>query len=275
MVVPVERVIVLIIGCGSIGTVIAKAADRMDDVENILLYDIDGTKAEQLSASLRNSEVLGLVDFKEIEAELAIEAAGQKAAKDLVPSALENGMDTMVMSVGAFGDKDFQDRCFSAVSKYDSIVMIPSGAVAGVDALKAAGRAKLDIVKLTTTKPPKGLAGVRYLLEKGVKVEDIRERTIIYSGPASQAVQYFPANVNVAATVSLAGIGFERTQVEIVCDPLATVNSHHLFAKGDFGEMEATTRNLPSPDNPRTSYLASLSAVSTLKEYLDRVWIGA
>lgn len=274
MVIPGENVIVLIIGCGSIGTVIAKAASRMDDVESIFLYDIENARAEQLAASIKNSEILGMVDFKTTEADLAIEAAGQKAAKDLVPSALENGVDTMIMSVGAFADKGFQDRCYSAVLKFDSIAMIPSGAVAGVDALKGAGRAKLDVVKLTSTKPPKGLTGVRYLQEKGVIVEDIGERTTLYSGPASQAVQYFPANVNVAATVSLAGIGFERTQVEIVCDPLATVNSHHLFAKGDFGELEATTRNLASPDNPRTSYLASLSAVSTLREYINRVWIG-
>jgi len=274
MVVPGESVIVLIIGCGSIGTVIARAADRMDDVESVLLYDIDNSKAEQLAASLKNSEVLGTVDFRDTEADLVIEAAGQKAAKDMVPSALENGMDAMIMSVGAFADKGFQDRCYSAVSKFDSIVLIPSGAVAGVDALKGAGRAKLELVKLTTTKPPKGLTGVKYLQDKGVIVEEIKERTTLYSGPASQAVQYFPANVNVAATISLAGIGFERTQVEVVCDPTASVNSHHLFAKGDFGEMEATTRNLPSPDNPRTSYLASLSATSTLKEYIDRVWIG-
>ncbi len=266
--------IVLIIGCGSIGTVIAKAADKMDEVEGILLYDIDNSKSERLASSLRNPEILGTLDFKETDADLAIEAAGQKAAKDLVPSALENGVDAMIMSVGAFVDKGFQDRCYSAVSKFDSIVMIPSGAVAGVDALKGAGRAKLELVKLTSTKPPKGLTGVKYLQEKGVNVEDLRERTILYSGPASQAVQHFPANVNVAATVSLAGIGFERTQVEVVCDPAASVNSHHLFAKGDFGELEATTRNLASPDNPRTSYLASLSAVSTLQEYINRIWIG-
>lgn len=266
--------IVLIIGCGSIGTVIANAADKMVDVEQVLLYDLDAKKSETLGKSLKKARELDGLDFALTEADLAIEAASQKAAKELVPTALENGLDSMVMSVGAFGGRDFQKRCFSAVKSNDSIVLIPSGAVAGVDALKGAGRSRLEIVKLTSTKPPRGLAGVKYLLDKGIEVEEIKERTILYSGPASQAVQYFPANVNVAATVSLAGVGFDRTQVEVVCDPTATVNSHHLYAKGDFGELEATTRNLPSPGNPRTSYLASLSAVSTLSEYINRVWIG-
>lgn len=266
--------IVLIIGCGSIGTVIAKAADRMDDVESILLYDIDIDRTAELAGSLKNGKMLRGLDLKTTEADLVIEAASQKAAKELIPVALENSLDAMVMSVGAFVDKGFQDRCYSAVSRFDSVVMIPSGAVAGVDALKGAGRAKLETVRLTSTKPPKGFAGVKHLIDKGVKVEEITERTVLYAGPASQAVQYFPANVNVAATVSLAGVGFERTQVEVVCDPSATTNSHHLYAKGEFGELEATTRNLPSPDNPRTSYLASLSAASALSEYVTRVWIG-
>ena len=266
--------IALIIGCGSIGTVIAKAADRMEEVEQILLFDVDKKRCEDLASSLRKAEMLAELDFKSVDADIAIEAAGQKAAKDYIPIALESSLDALVMSVGAFVDRSFQNRCYSAVSSYDSIVLIPSGAVAGVDALKGAARGKIDTVRLTSTKPPKGFTGVKYLEEKGVDVLKIAERTVLYSGPASQAVQYFPANVNVAATVSLAGIGFEKTQVEVVCDPSTTVNSHRLFAKGDFGELEATTRNLPSPENPRTSYLAALSASSTLSEYVKRVWVG-
>ena len=266
--------IALIIGCGSIGTVIAKAADRMEDVERILLYDHDQKRCDGLAASLKKAELLAELDFRSLDADIVIEAASQKAAKDYIPSALESSLDALVMSVGAFGDRGFQSRCYSAVKSFDSIVLIPSGAVAGVDALKGAAKADIETVRLTSTKPPKGFTGVKYLEEKGVDVLKIAERTVLYSGSASQAVQYFPANVNVAATVSLAGIGFDKTQVEVVCDPSATVNSHHLYAKGEFGELEATTRNLPSPDNPRTSYLAALSAVSTLSEYINRVWVG-
>lgn len=266
--------IALIIGCGSIGTVIARAAEQIPEVEGVLLYDHDPKKAEVLAASLKKSKRLGSLDMSSIDADIVIEAASQSAAKEFIPLALENSLDALVMSVGAFVDKGFQNRCYSAVSAFDSIVLIPSGAVAGVDALKGASRANIDFVKLSSTKPPKGFAGVKYLEDKGVDVSKFTERTVLYSGHASQAVQFFPANVNVAATVSLAGIGFERTQVEVVCDPEAKLNSHHLQARGDFGELEATTRNLPSPDNPRTSYLAALSAASTLSEYAKRFWVG-
>jgi aspartate dehydrogenase len=266
--------ILLIIGCGSIGTVIARFADKMPEVDDILLFDHDMKKATDLAKSLKKAKSLATLDFKTCEADIAIEAASQKAAKDFIPLALENSMDAMVMSVGAFGDKSFQDRCYSDVAAYDSLLLIPSGAVSGVDALKGASKANIESVRLESTKPPKGFLGVKYLEDKGVDVMTLKERTVLYSGPASEAVQYFPANVNVAATVSLSGIGFERTQVEIVCDPAATLNSHRLIAKGDFGELEATTSNRPSPDNPRTSYLAALSAVSTLSEYVRRVWVG-
>ena len=261
----------LIIGCGSIGTVIARAADGMDEVQKISLFDVDREKASQLASATSKAESISEIDF---DADLVIEAAGQQAAKQFIPLALEAGKDSMIMSVGAFVDREFQTRCFNAVVRHNASVIIPSGAVAGVDALRSASKGRLDEVRLTTSKPPKGLSGVRYLIERGIDVDGLRERTTLYSGPASQAVRYFPANVNVAATVSLAGIGFERTQVEIVCDPKSTVNSHRLFARGAFGEFEAVTRNLPSPDNPRTSYLASLSAVSALRSYITRVWVG-
>jgi|YelNatPaOPRAMG01_1025707.scaffolds.fasta_scaffold14806_5 aspartate dehydrogenase len=261
----------MIIGCGSIGTVIARAADEMNEIEKILLFDIDREKAQKLRSKLSKSESVSEVSF---DVDLIIEAAGQQAAKEYIPAALEAGKDSMIMSVGAFVDEDFQQRCFKAVSSRGAQVIIPSGAVAGVDALRSASKATLDEVLLTTTKPPKGLSGVKYLIEKGIEVEKLKTRTVLYSGPASQAVQYFPANVNVAATVSLAGIGFERTRVEVICDPEITVNSHRLFARGAFGEFEAVTRNLPSPDNPKTSYLASLSAVSALRSYISRIWIG-
>jgi len=266
--------IALIIGCGTIGTVIARAADRMPEVEGILLFDSDSTRAEALTSSLKKTERLDDLNMKTVDADLVIEAASQNAAKEFVPAALENSIDSLVMSVGAFVDRGFQSRCYSAVSSFDSLIIIPSGAVAGVDALKGAAKGDIEVVRLTSTKPPKGFTGVKYLEDKGIDIGKIVERTVLYSGPASQAVQHFPANVNVAATVSLAGVGFDRTQVEVVCDPSAIVNSHHLYAKGGFGELDATTRNLPSPDNPRTSYLAALSAVSSLSEYIKRIWIG-
>jgi len=265
---------ILIFGCGSIGTVIARAADEMEDIEEILLHDLNRSKIDTLMSKISRGKALEGGDIASSGADILIEAASQVAAKENIPVALESGMDAMVLSVGAFVDEGFQNRCYSALKDRDINLLIPSGSIAGVDALKAAGCASIDVVRLTTTKPPKGLKGAKYLIDEKIDVDSMTEKTVIYSGPATRAVQLFPANVNVAATVSLAGIGFDRTQVQVVCDPATEVNSHRLYVKGSFGEMESVTRNRPSPDNPRTSYLASLSAVSALKSYARKIWIS-
>lgn len=265
---------ILILGCGAIGTVIARAADEMAEVEEILLQDMERPRMNLLLGKISKGRSLEDVEISSSGADMLIEAASQAAARENVPEALESGMDAMVLSVGAFVDEKFQNRCYSALKELDVNLLIPSGAIAGIDALRAAGRASLDVVRLITTKPPGGLRGAKFLVDEKIDVDRLKERTILYSGPASKAVQLFPANVNVAATVSLAGIGFERTQMQVVCDPDTDVNSHQLYVKGSFGEMESVTRNRPSPDNPRTSYLASLSAVSALRSYARRIWIG-
>lgn len=265
---------VLILGCGSIGTVIAIAADEMVDVEEILLHDLDRSKIDVLLSKLSKGKLLDKGDISSSGADILIEAASQAAAKESVPVALENGMDAMILSVGAFVDEKFQNRCYSALKDRDVNLLIPSGSIAGIDALKAAGCASIDVVRLTTTKPPKGLKGAKFLMDEKIDVDQLKDKTVLYSGSAAKAVQLFPANVNVAATVSLAGIGFDRTQVQVVCDPETDVNSHQLYVKGSFGEMESVTRNQPSPDNPRTSYLASLSAVSALRSYARKIWIS-
>ena len=113
-----------------------------------------------------------------------------------------------------------------------------------------------------------------YVTEHGIDLDSIKEPTVIFSGPARDAVREFPKNVNVAATVSLLGVGFDKTKVTIVVDPMTHSNSHELRIKGEFGQMTCHTYNVPSPDNPRTSYLAAMSAISALKRIVRNEWIG-
>jgi aspartate dehydrogenase len=140
--------------------------------------------------------------------------------------------------------------------------------------LRSARVAGLDEVVLTTSKPPRALAGAPYFAERGVDVGSVRERTVIFEGPAIEAVRHFPANVNVAATVSLAGIGPERTRVRVVADPSLAGNVHELSARGAFGEMTLRLANLPSPDNPKTSLLACLSPLACLRRLADPIQVG-
>ncbi len=129
-------------------------------------------------------------------------------------------------------------------------------------------------VKLTTFKPPKGLAGAEYIVQNNIDLEKIKRKTSIFKGTVVEAVAGFPKNINVAAVLSLAGIGIKKTQVEIVIVPTATRNSHQIEVEGDFGKITTRTDNQPSPTNPKTSYLASLSAIATISGIIKNVKIG-
>ena len=171
-------------------------------------------------------------------------------------------------------DDAFREAVFSKAKGCESRIFIPSGAVCGTDGLRSSAVGELESVELITTKAPKSLAGALYVMEHNIDLDSIKEPTAIFSGPAREAVKEFPKNVNVAATVSLLGVGFDKTKVKIVVDPNTHSNSHELRIKGEFGEMTCHTYNVPSPDNPRTSYLAAMSAISALKRIVRNEWIG-
>jgi aspartate dehydrogenase len=145
---------------------------------------------------------------------------------------------------------------------------VPTGAIAGIDSIRSV-KHLLESVTLTTTKNPKALAGAPFFETSKVKLEDIAKRTVVYEGPASEAVRAFPANVNVAAVLSLAGIGVDKTQVRIVADPAAATNQHEIIATGSFGQIHIIVNNVPSPGNPKTSFLAVLSAIECLRSICD------
>jgi aspartate dehydrogenase len=144
-------------------------------------------------------------------------------------------------------------------------IRIPSGALCGLDGIRAAMEAGLHSVTLTTRKPPKGLCGAPYLVERGISLENLSEPMVIFEGTALEAVKAFPQNVNVAGALSIIGIGPSETRVRIIADPRATANSHEVIAEGAFGRLQTLTENLPSPRNAKSSYLASLSACAELR----------
>lgn len=153
-------------------------------------------------------------------------------------------------------------------------VYIPSGAIAGLDGLKAAALGRIDEVTLTTRKTPENLRDAPYIEKRGVDIGAIEEPTLIYEGPALEACRLFPANVNVAASLSLAGVGPEKTRVRIIADPTLRKNVHEIDVKGEFGCLKVHVENVPSPDNPKTSYLAALSAIATLRKITEDIQVG-
>ena len=263
-----------LIGCGAIGSTIAKMVEDMPEIEAIYLYDRSKRLETDLAASLKKGKILeDVVEIIE-RSDLVIEAASQEAAKQYIPVALEKGKSVLILSVGALVDSAFRERIEEIARRRHRKIYLASGAIAGIDGVCAAATAGIEEVMLNTIKPPDAFKTSKYVIDNKINLAAIVKPTVIFEGRAAEAVAHFPQNINVAATLSLAGIGFERTLVRIIADPAATRNIHKLFVKGDFGVLEVEVRNVPSPQNPKTSYLAALSAVSAIKKIAGTVWVG-
>lgn len=261
-----------LVGCGTIGREIAVAMDKgIIEMELVAICDIDQARAAALKGELKNFSPQILKKSELVrESELVVEAASKDVVPELLKLCLEKRRDILIMSMGGLlGQDDLLKQAQGKISIYR-----PSGALAGLDAIKAAKLANIKSAQLTTTKPPKGLEGAPFVKEHGIILGDIKEKKVIFEGPASQAIKGFPKNVNVAALLSLATLGPEETKVKIIVDPDAVRNCHEIEIEGDFGKIFCRTENLPSPNNPRTSYLASLSAIATLKTITSSLKIG-
>jgi aspartate dehydrogenase len=251
-----------IIGCGAIGTDVAIAADKMKEIDRIYLYDIDKNKQMALSKIIEKSVVKHLFDFLD-DVDIVFEAASQRAVEQYAKKILEAGKDLIIMSIGSLYDENLKNDLEKIARINNCKIFIPSGAVCGIDGVLSASIDTIDEVTLVTTKPPSSLD------------KKYNKRTVVFKGNAGEAVKKFPENINVAASLSIAGVGFEKTKVEIVADPVATRNSHKILAHGKFGRLRAEVENMPNPNNPKSSYMASLSAVATLKKIVNPIQIGA
>jgi aspartate dehydrogenase len=259
-----------LIGCGAIGTVLAEAVDsgRAGETRLTAVFDVVPESVERLVKHLKHRPN-GYLDFerflKESEADIVVEAASQQAVKLYAEQVVKAGKSIMIMSVGALLDESLRARIEAAAKAAGCRVIVPSGAIGGVDAVKAARLGGLERVTLTTRKKPDSL---RYspIFQKAVKDPDnMKGPVVVFEGAAEEAVKAFPANVNVSAVLSLAGVGGAKTVVRIVADPAVTRNIHEIEAEGGFGRLTVRLENIPHPNNPKTSYLAVLSAIETLR----------
>lgn len=211
-------------------------------------------------AGLRRFEDLGaLLAWRPA---LAVECAGHAVVAQAVPALLRAGCDVLIVSVGALGDAALRAEIEQAARAGGGRPLVVSGAIGGLDALRAARAAGLDSVRYTGRKPPLAWAGTP--AQARCDLAAVREPTVVFEGHADQAARAFPKNANVTAAVALAGIGFERTAVTLVADPGVTANVHELQASGPFGSLSLQLANAPLPDNPKTSWLAALSIEAAL-----------
>ena len=258
-----------LLGCGAIGTQIALAIDE-GKIPAILthIFDDSKEKSSTLHAKLKNKpeivENTHLLSSNPVD--IVVEAASQDAVKDAALSILQNKKDLMIMSVGALLDESIYDILSDACQDFKKTIYLPSGAIAGLDGIKAI-KDELDSLSITTTKHPRSLKGAKFFETSEINLDEINSVTTIFEGTAKQAVSLFPKNINVAALLSLTGIGSEKTRVTIMADPDTDKNTHQIEANGSFGKMTFTIENFPDTHNPKTSRLAILSAIETLRKY--------
>ncbi len=266
-----------LLGCGSIGTQIALEIDS-GKIPATLTHVFDESKdaSSKLVEKLTNKPVIvenpHLLSSNPID--IVVEAASQDAVKDVALSVLQNKKDLMIMSVGALLDESVYEILSDACQDFKKTIYLPSGAIAGLDGIKSV-KNDLESLSITTTKHPRSLKGAKFFEKSDINLDSLNSTTVIYQGNAKEAVSLFPANINVAALLSLTGLGSEKTKVKIIADPNTDKNTHHIEASGSFGKMTFTIENFPDSNNPKTSRLATLSAIETLRKYCsDEIQIG-
>lgn len=245
-----------IVGMGVIGRAVARAIER--GVPGVALAGVT-VRDPARAAGYRALPLPELIE----RSDLVVEAATQAALREFGPLVLAGGTDLMVLSVG--GLVGVLDEWAALAEKHGCRLFVPSGAIAGLDGVKGAREGAISSVTMETRKPPRGLAGAPWIEERKIDLDAIRAETLIFEGPAAAAVRAFPANVNVVAALSLAGIGPERTRIKVYAVPGLQRNQHRIAVEGEFGRLAIEIENVPS-ENPRTGKLSYLSAIAMLRE---------
>ncbi len=255
-----------LLGCGAIGTEIALAIDSGKIPAKLThVHDFSKDASNSLVKKLKDkpaiTENVGLLAAAPVD--LIVEAASQDAVRDNALSILQIRKDLMIMSVGALLDESILDIILEGCQDFKKSVYLPSGAILGLDGIRAT-KDELEYVTLVTTKNPRSLKGAKFFETSKIDIDKIDKAITIFEGNARDAVKLFPANINVAALLSLAGLGSEKTKVRIVADPKTDKNTHEIIAQGKFGKFSIKVENVPSV-NPKTSRLAILSAIECLR----------
>jgi aspartate dehydrogenase len=197
--------------------------------------------------------------------DVVVEAASHEAVREYAERLLRERIGVIVLSGGVLADDALRARLEAAALATGALLYVPSGGIAGLDALKAACIAGVDEARITVMKPPAAWKKIEYVESLGVDLDRLTEPRTLFEGPARTGVPLFPANVNIAAVLALAGIGFDRTTLRVVADPGLTHNTHVIEVSGATGRMTVKMENVPAPENPKTAWLACYSALAALK----------
>lgn len=206
-------------------------------------------------------------ELSQIRPDLVVEGAGRAAIDVWAEAALSASPAMIIASTSAFCDEALMTRLMDAAARNGSRIFIPSGAIGAVDALASAAVLGLDDVTHQIVKPPIAWQGTP--AEKLIDLAGLRERTVFFSGSAREAASHYPQNANATVVTALAGVGLDRTRVEMVADPSVRINGHRITARGAFGRLEILLENNPLATNPKSSELTALSLVRLIEHHTD------
>ena len=206
--------------------------------------------------------------------QVVIEAASHDAVREFARPLLKQGIPVIILSGGALCDDELRARLEATAAKYRALLYVPSGGIGGLDALKAVCVAGADSVEIAVTKPPAAWKGIPYVEKMKLDLDHLAGPVTLFEGTAREGVPYFPANVNIAAALSMAGIGFDRTRLKVVADPALIYNTHYINIRGKTGSISIKFESVPFPDNPKTAMLACYSALAAFKQFNSLVRYG-
>jgi len=232
------------------------------------------SRGRDIAKSYRVPFVVGAKALLAKKPEVVVEAASHDAVREYGEVVLKKGVALIVLSAGALCDDALRKKLERAAEKSGALLSVPSGGIGGLDALKAACVAGVDEVTIAVTKPPAAWKGIPYVERLGIDLDGLRAPRVLFEGPARDGVPHFPANVNIAAVLSMAGIGFDRTRLKVVADPALKYNTHLINVRGKTGSFSIKLENVPAPENPKTAWLACYSALAALKAARSPVRYG-
>lgn len=268
--VPALRVAVA--GLGAVGFEVAtRLAGGLDDLVLSAVSARNRAAARTRMAALETGVPVLAADALAEVADVVVECAPAAVFSAIAEPALRAGRIVVPISVAALME---QLHLVELARRHGGRILVPSGALLGLDAVRAAAEGEIHSVRMVTRKPPGGLAGAPYLLAHGIEVKDLREPLRVFAGTAREGAAGFPANLNVAAALGLAGIGLDRTELEIWADPGISRNCHRIIVEADSARFELQIENIPSDANPRTGRLVANSVVATLRRLVSPLVVG-
>ena len=263
---------VAIAGLGAIGLPLARALDAgVDGLRLIAVSCRDEVKARTNLASFRSPP--RLVDLQSLaEADIVVECAPAAIFEQITVPALQAGRIFIPASVGALLPRM---HLVELAQRTGARIVVPTGALLGLDAVRAAAEGQVDSVTIESRKPPLALVGAPYLKKHAIDVTHLAQPLLVFDGNALDAAAGFPANVNVAAALALAGIGPLKTKVRIWADPAITRNTHTIHVEGEAARFTMTIENVPTKENPKTGRLTALSLLACLRGLVSTLKVGS